>query len=342
MKSTVKNPELNQRLSQSVEAFVEGKKNPVPETLLRTRKRDGFWAELGRNWVLFLMLAPTLVYFFIQSYLPMGGIYLAFTRFEFAGGIFGSPFVGFENFKFLFSSGALLQLTVNTVLYNVAFILVSAFLQITCAILLNEMTGSWFKRISQSVMFFPYFISFVIVGTFAYNIFNYETGFLNTFLKAWGAEPIDSYATPGMWPPTLVVFYIWKNLGYGIIIYLATLVGINKEYYEAAEVDGANLFQQIRHITLPLLKPTFIILLLFSVGHIMRGQFDLFYQVVGNNGNLFEATDILDTYVYRSLRVNFDVGMGTAAGLYQSLFGFVVILTVNHIVKKSNKEYALF
>lgn len=342
MKHTVKDPALNLRLSEKVERLAQGSRAKSQTPVLTLRAKGGFFKEIRKNWVLFLMILPVVVYFFIQSYLPMVGIYLAFTRYDFAGGLFGSPFVGFENFKFLVSSGTLVQLTVNTVLYNLAFIFITAALQITCAIFLNDLPGRMFRKVTQSVMFFPYFISFVIVGTFAYNIFNYENGFLNTALKSVGLEPLDAYNTPGVWPPILVLFYIWKNLGYGVIIYMATLVTINREYYEAAQIDGATIFQQIRHITLPLITPTFIILLLFSLGGIMRGQFDLFYQVVGSNGNLFPTTDILDTYVYRTLRVNFDVGMGTAAGLYQSVFGFVVIMVVNYIIKRRREEYALF
>ena len=153
---------------------------------------------------------------------------------------------------------------------------------------------------------------------------------------------MDFYSSPAYWPGFVVIFYLWKGLGYGMVIYLATITGISKEYYEAAEVDGASLMQQIRYITLPRLKPTFIILILYSLGSIMKGQFELFYQIIGNNGMLFRTTDIIDTYVYRSLMTTFDFGMGTAAGLYQSLFGFLLIITVNFLVKRRNPEYALF
>ena len=341
MRHTTKGYDKNRRLMESFSKFFRG--GEKQERLVRAApKKKGLLSDLRTNGVLLLMLLPTVLYFLIQNYLPMVGIYLAFTRFNFTQGFWGSPFVGFENFKFLFSSGALLQLTSNTLLYNIFFIAISNIMQISIAIILNELRGKFFKRISQSIIFFPFFVSFVIVGAFTYNIFSYETGFLNSFLKSIHATPLDAYNTPGIWPFVLVFLYVWKNLGYGVIIYLAALVGINREYYEAAKLDGASVYQQITRITLPQLVPTFIILLMFNLGAIMRGQFDLFYQVIGNNGNLFQATDILDTYVFRSLRVNFDIGMGTAAGLYQSIVGFVIVIAVNFWVRKRHSEYAIF
>lgn len=304
--------------------------------------KKGFIHELVKNKLLFLMLLPALVFFLINSYLPMVGIYYAFTRFDFNGGLFRSPFVGMQNFKFLWTSGTLLRLTINTVGYNLAFIVLGNMLAILCAILLSEARGKLFRKATQSIMFLPYFISFVLLSAIVYNLFNYETGFLNAMLRNFHAGPVDVYNTPWIWPFLIVVFYLWKNLGYSMVIYLAAITGISEEYYEAAKIDGANIFQRIWSITVPMLKSTFVMLLLFSLGSIMKGQFDLFYQMVGNNGLLYNATDILDTYVYRSLKVTFDVGMSTAAGLYQSLFGFILILTVNFIIRKINDDYALF
>jgi putative aldouronate transport system permease protein len=191
-------------------------------------------------------------------------------------------------------------------------------------------------------MLLPYFVSFVIVGTIAYNIFNYEFGALNSVLKSLGMEPFDIYSAPGVWPAILVIFNTWKGLGYGTVIYLAAIMGIDREIYEAAKIDGCDVFQEIFHITLPLLKPTFIMLILFSLGGIMRGQFQLFYQLVGRNGILFPVTDIIDTYIYRSLTINFNIGLSTAAGLYQSVFGLVTVLTTNWLIKRSNPDSALF
>ncbi|HBM79539.1 MAG TPA: sugar ABC transporter permease [Clostridiaceae bacterium] len=304
-------------------------------------KRD-FAKELYRNKTLFLMMLPTLIYLVIFSYIPMVGIYYAFTKYDFEGGLFGSQFVGLKNFEFMFKSGTLGLLTRNTVLYNLAFIITGNIMEIICAILLSEINNKWFKKITQSAMFLPYFISMVLVGVFAYNLFNVDNGVINTIIKSLGFKPYSFYTNPGPWKYILVIFKVWKGLGYGTVIYLAAIMGISEEYYEAAKIDGANIFKQIWYITLPLLKPTVVILVLLSLGGILKGQFDLFYQIIGNNGLLYETTDIIDTYVYRALTVNFDIGMGTAAGLYQSFFGFILVMTVNYIIKKIEPDYSLF
>ncbi|MGO4372612.1 ABC transporter permease [Paenibacillus sp. 2TAB19] len=305
-------------------------------------KKKGVLRELYTNRILFLMLLPVLLYFLINNYLPMIGIYYAFVQFDFNTSLFQMEFVGLKNFEFLWKSGKLTELTLNTVGYNVAFILLVNFLSITVAVLLSEVKGKWFKKITQSALFLPYFVSFVILSVIVFNLFNYEQGVINTVLQQFGAEPVDVYSKPKLWIFLIIMFFLWKNFGYSMVIYLASITGISEEYYEAAKIDGANIFQRAWHITVPMLKNTFAILLLFSLGSIMKGQFDLFYQMVGNNGLLFSTTDILDTYVYRSLRVTFDMGMATAAGVYQSIFGFTLIMVVNTIIRKINKDYALF
>jgi putative aldouronate transport system permease protein len=304
--------------------------------------KTGFLHELKKNRVLFIMLVPTFLFFIINNYLPMIGIYFAFSKYDIRGGIFHSPFIGMKNFEFLWKSNILLQITKNTILYNVIFIFLGNFLQVFSAILLSRLIGNLFRKVTQTLMFLPYFVSYVIMGVLVYNLFNYEIGFVNTSLRGIGADPLDIFNDPNLWYALIPGFYMWKWIGYGTVIYLASILGISSEYYEAAELDGANVFQQIRHITIPLIIPTFIILILFALGNIMKGQFDLFYQLVGNNGNLYVSTDIIDTYVYRSLVSNFDIGIGSAAGLYQSVFGFVLIMAVNFLVKRKNPEYALF
>jgi len=191
-------------------------------------------------------------------------------------------------------------------------------------------------------MFLPHFVSYVMVAVLSYNLFSYEYGIINSFLKALSLEPVNYHSMPNAWWVIIPMVYFWKTIGYGMVIYLAAIMGIDREMYEAADIDGANVLQRIWNITLPNLKPTFVILLLFSLGSILRGQFDLFYQLVGRNGLLFSTTDIIDTFVFRSLTINFDIGLGTAAGLYQSTFGMITVLTVNFIVKKLNPDYALF
>ncbi|WP_127530909.1 ABC transporter permease [Paenibacillus kobensis] len=301
-----------------------------------------FLQEMNRNKVLFLMIAPTLLFFIVFSYIPMVGVYYAFTRFSFDGGLFGSEFIGMKNFEFLFNSGVLWNLTKNTVLYNIAFILISNILQLLCAIFLSELPGKLFRKTTQSIMFLPFFVSFVLVGAFVFNLFNSDNGVVNTMLSQLGLPTYDFYVHTAPWKYIIVFFHVWKGLGYGTVIYLAAIMSISDEYHEAAKIDGANIFQRVRHIIMPMLVPTFILLILLSLGGILKGQFDLFYQVIGNNGLLYNSTDIIDTYVYRSLAVNFDIGMGTAAGLYQSFFGFVLIITVNYIIRKVRSDYALF
>ena len=305
-------------------------------------REHGFVVEFKRNWVLFLMLVPTVIFFMINSFLPMIGGYWAFTNFNFRDGLWASPFYGFKNFEYLWK-GDLVRLIRNTVLYNLVFILVGNVLQIFFAILVSRVTVTWFKKASQTLMFMPYFVSFVILNVLVYNLFEYNYGLVNNVVTSLGGSKIDFYNTPRYWPGLITFFYIWKNIGYGMVVYLATIMGIDTELYEAARVDGANVFQQIKSITLPLLKPTFIILLLYSLGSIMKGQFELFYQMVGTNGLLYKVTDIFDTYVYRITTTQpMSIGPGTAAGLFQSVFGFILVMVVNWVVKRRNSEYALF
>lgn len=302
----------------------------------------GLLVELKKNWILFLMLVPAFVYYLINSYLPMMGIYFAFTNFNFRDGLWASPFVGLKNFEFLVKS-QLGRLIRNTVLYNIVFIGLDNILQVFFAILVSQIVSKWFKKVSQTLMFMPYFVSFVILRVIVYNVFEYQYGLVNNMVTSLGGERIDFYNTPAYWPFIITVFHIWKGIGYGMVVYLATIMGVDGELYDAAMVDGANIFQRIRYITLPHLKPTFIILLLYSLGGIMRGQFELFYQMVGNNGVLFRTTDILDTYVFRITTTQpMNMGLGAAAGLFQSLFGFVVVILTNWLVKRKNSEYALF
>lgn len=305
-------------------------------------QEPGFFKELKKNKVLFILLLPTLLFFAINSYLPMAGVYFAFEKFNFRDGLWTSPFVMFDNFEYMWRSD-LLKLVRNTVLYNIVFIVLGHIFKIFTAILISQLTCKWYKRLNQSLIFMPHFVSYVLLNVIVYNLLTYETGAVNTFLTSIGLNRIDFYNTPGFWPFIIVFFELWKGVGYGSVVYLAAIMGIDKTFYEAAEVDGANIFQQIRYITLPLLKSTFIILVLFSLGNIMRGQFDLFYQIVGNNGLLYNKTDIFDTYVYRLTMTNpLNNGLGTAAGLFQSMFGFITIMLTNYIVKRKNEDYALF
>lgn len=305
-------------------------------------KNQGFFSDLKKYRALLLMLTPAVLFFLLFAYVPMAGIVLAFKQFNYQGGIFGSPWNGLENFRFFMESGDAWRVTRNTALYNIAFIIVNNLLQIVTAILLFEVAGKWFRKVTQTVLFLPYFISWVVVGAIAYNLFNYDVGTLNVMLRSIGLGPIDIYNTAAYWPLILIVVSAWKALGYGSIMYLAAITSIDTEMYEAAEIDGANIFQRILKITIPNLMPTVIILFLLAIGNIFRGDFGMFYNMVGNNGLLFSSTDVIDTYVFRSLTSSNEIGMSAAAGFYQSILGFATILLANYAVRKYDKDRALF
>ncbi|WP_019912446.1 ABC transporter permease [Paenibacillus sp. HW567] len=302
----------------------------------------GFLWELKKHRVKLLMLLPAILYFFIFAYLPMAGIVIAFKKYDYIGGIFGSPWVGFENFRYFFESGQLWHVTKNTILYNLVFLTLNNLLEIVMAILLAEMAGKYIRKFLQSAIFLPYFISWVVVSAFIYNVFSFETGSLNTLLKSFGMAPVDAYSSPTVWIYILIFFSAWKSVGYGTVFYLAAITSIDSETYEAAEMDGANIFQRIRHITLPALIPTAVVLLMLSIGGIVKGDFQMFYQIVGDNGLVFNTTDVIDTFVVRSLLTIQEFGMSSAAGLYQSVLSFILIVTVNYFVRKYQKDYALF
>ena len=309
------------------------------------RKKNGemtFIQKVVKYRILLLMCLPAIVFFFLFNYVPLPGIYVAFVKYNYRDGIFGSKFVGLQNFEFLASSGKLLTLTRNTILYNIAFILLGNFLAVFVAILLNEMRSKWFKKVSQTLMFLPYFISQVLVGILVFNLLNYDTGFVNGILTSLGMERWQPYADPKVWPVLLVVIYLWQQTGYNSVVYFASIMGIDGEMMEAAKVDGANGFQRIRYIILPSLKPTIVILLLFALGGIVKGNFGLFYNIVGTNPILYETTDIIETYVYRATMTDFNFMTASAVGLYQSIVGFVIVMVVNYIVKRIEPDYSLF
>lgn len=289
------------------------------------------------------MMLPALVYLFINNYLPMIGTVLAFKEYSVKGGIFGSKFVGLNNFKYLFQTKDAWIITRNTLLYNIAFIILGTIFSIFIAILMSEVRGRRAKKLYQTVTLYPYLISIVVAAYLVNSFLSTDTGFINTtILKPLGIEPVSWYSEAKYWPVILVIVYIWKNFGYHTLLYLSTLLGIDKGYYEAAALDGANLWQQTIHITLPHLKPTVITLTLLSIGRIFYSDFGLFYQVPMNSGALIDITNTIDTYVYRGLMQLGDIGMSSAAGLYQSVVGFILVFTANLVVKKFSADDALF
>lgn len=306
------------------------------------RYKTPFLKTVKRHWMLLLMLMPAVLYVIVFNYIPMSGIVLAFKKYQYAGGIYGSPWNGLNNFKALLISGKLGQVTRNTLLYNVAFIFLGVICEMGSAILLNELRSKYFKKIAQSFMFLPYFISWVVAGAIMYNIFNYERGVFNHIMNWLGQNSFDLYNKPEAWPPVLIFLKLWKGTGYGSVVYLATITGLDQEMFEAASIDGANAWQRIRYLTIPLLKPTMMIMVLLAIGNIFRGDFGLFYQTVKSSALLQPMTDIIDTYVFRLLIDTGDIGVSAAAGLYQSLLCFITIMVCNKLVKKVNPDYALY
>jgi putative aldouronate transport system permease protein len=273
----------------------------------------------------------------------MAGLRIAFKQYNYSKGISGSKFVGFKNFEFLFKTKDAFIITRNTLCYNAIFIFLGTMLAITVAILLNDIRKVKLKKFYQTVILIPFLISMVVVSYLVYAFLSADTGFINnSILIPLGFEPISWYSTPKYWPFILVIVNLWKGFGYTSIIYFATLVGIDKGYFEAAAIDGASRWQQIKHITLPCLKSTIITLTLMSIGRIFYSDFGLFYQVPMNSGLLIDVTNTIDTYVYRGLITLNNASMASAAGFYQSIVGFILVLTANFVVKKVSEENALF
>lgn len=291
---------------------------------------------------LYFMLLPGTLYLLINNYMPMAGIVVAFKNYNYQKGIFGSDWNGIKNFKFLFKTKDAFTITRNTICYNLAFILVGTVLAITVAILLSELKARIAKKIYQTVILLPFMISIVVVSYIVYGLLSSEYGMLNHILRDLGKDRISWYSAPKYWPVILIVVNQWKNLGYNTVLYYATLMGIDTSYYEAAVVDGASRWQRIRYITIPSLLPTVSILTLMSISKIFYSDFGLFYQVPMNSGPLIDVTNTIDTYVYRGLIETSNIGMSAAAGVYQSVVGFILVLGANWLVGRFDQDSTLF
>jgi len=273
----------------------------------------------------------------------MTGLFIAFKDIDYSKGIFLSDWAGFENFKYLFSTSDAWVITRNTLLYNIAFIILGTLSGVTVGILLSELTRKFLTKFYQTVLLLPQLMSIIIISYIAYAFLSVDTGLINkTILPFFGIDPISWYMEPSYWPFILTFIHLWKGLGYACIIYLASILGIDRSLYESAEIDGAGKWRQILSITLPNLKPTIITLMLMSIGTIFYADFGLFYQIPMNSGVLYSTTSVIDTYVYRGLLQLNDIGMASAAGAYQSIVGFVLILLANFVVRKIDKDNALF
>jgi putative aldouronate transport system permease protein len=299
--------------------------------------------NIDGKFALGLMLIPGMLYLLLNNYLPMLGIVIAFKDVNFAKGILRSDWIGFKNFEYLFKTVDALVITRNTIAYNAAFIVINTIVAVTTAVLLNEVRGKTFSKFVRSAVLLPYLISMVIVGYLVFGLLSMENGFLNkTVLPLVGAKPIAWYGEPRYWPAILVIVNIWKNAGYLSVIYFAAIIGIERELYEAAAIDGAGKWSQAFRITLPRISQVVIVMTLMHVGRIFYSDFGLFYQVPLDAGALLPATNVIDTYVYRAFMNLGDIGMSSAAGLYQSVVGFVLVVLSNQLVKRVDPESALF
>lgn len=324
---------------------------PVP-TAAKTKKRPrksgegglvaNFRYDLKNNKGLLGLTLPAVAWFLVFAYAPMLGLLIAFQKYSPAKGIFGSEFVFLDNFRFFFGSQDFVRVTVNTLVLNTLFILATNFVAILMAIALSEIKNKYFKKVSQSVIILPHFISWTVVALLIEAFLKTEGGFVNNILAAFGAEPIKFMQTPELWPAILTILRVWQGAGYSSIVYLAAITGFDQSMYEAARVDGATRLQCITRITLPLLRPTVVLLLLMAVGKIFNGDFGMVYAIVGNNTLLYPTTDIIDTYVYRQLMEQSNMGMSSAVGLWQSIMGFIMVVIMNKVTKKIDSDSALF
>ncbi|WP_430077837.1 ABC transporter permease [Paenibacillus ferrarius] len=309
---------------------------------MKLRKKS-FLRNLMKERHFLLMLLPGIIYLLLNNYLPMFGTVIAFKSIDYAKGIWKSPWVGFKNFEFLFKTTDAWIITRNTILYNLLFIFLITTIAVLFAIMLNELRNRFAAKFYQSIMFLPYFLSMVVVAYLGYSMLSEEYGFINkAILEPLGFDSISWYGEPKYWPFILPLVHVWKNIGYSSVIYLAAIIGIDNEYYEAALIDGATKWQRITKITIPMIKPVIIIMTLLAVGKILNADFGLFYQVPLDAGALYPTTNVIDTYVYRALLQLSDIGMSSAAGLYQAFVGFFVVLGANALVNKYSKDDALF
>ncbi|MBD5457533.1 MAG: sugar ABC transporter permease [Lachnospiraceae bacterium] len=306
----------------------------------KSKKRKIRWRDCIPYYLLAL---PGIIYMLCNNYLPMFGIIIAFKNLNFRKGILGSDWCGFDNFKFLFASKDAWAITRNTILYNLAFIILTTVISVAVAILINEIKSRTAGKLYQSLILLPYLMSWVIVSYLAYALLSGETGMINnSIFKALGIKTVSWYNEPKYWPFILTFVHLWKTVGYAMIIYYSSIVGMSQDYFEAATLDGASKWQQIRYLTLPLLKSTMITMFVLQVGRIFYSDFGLFYQIPMNSGTLYSVTRTIDVYVYNALMKSSDFGMSSAASVYQSIVGFVLIVAVNALLRKTSKENALF
>jgi putative aldouronate transport system permease protein len=293
------------------------------------------------NWPLFVLAMPGLLFLLAFYYAPLFGLIIPFKRMNYAKGIWGSDWIGFKNFEFFFKSQDAFRVTRNTLVLNFSFISITLILTIILALFLFELSGRKVK-VYQTAMFMPYFISWIVASYILYALLNPLMGVIPHTLKALGMATPNFYTTPKPWSSILIIAYVWKNAGYMTLLFYASLMGIDSTQFEAAAIDGAGKLRIVFHISIPFLVPVIILLAILQIGKIFYSDFGMFYFLTRDSGALYSATDVVDTYVYRALRITGDIGMASAAGLYQSAVGFLLVLGSNLIVRRINRESAIF
>jgi putative aldouronate transport system permease protein len=301
----------------------------------------GFLGEIKKNFALYILTVPGLLFFLLFSYVPMGGLVIAFQDFNVVRGIFGSKFSGLANFRFLFVNDTIIKVMLNTLYLNILFIITSTTAAVILAIMFSEIRNRHIKRITQTISLLPYFISWAVISLFLRSFLQNDGGIIPLFLRQYGIT-VNFYSTPEIWPFILVVLRIWQGAGYMAVVYIAVITGMSAEIFEAARIDGAGRLQIIMRITIPCLRPVIILMTLFSVGRIFYGDFGMIYGIVQDNPLLFSATDVIDTYVYRMLRSMSDYGMAAAVGMLQSVFGLIFVYSANLIARKLEPGSAIF
>lgn len=311
----------------------------------KTKRKTGFFQEIRKHGFLYGMTLPGIILVLIFSYIPMLGLVIAFQNFNVRDGIFGSEFCGLNNFKFFFNDSiwpGLSQATINTLWLNVVFIIATTFVSVLLAIVFSEIQSKGYRKITQTLSLLPYFISWTIVSLFMNSaLINTDNGILTGMLESMGIQ-INFYQEAWVWPVMMTILRVWQASGYGAIVYLATIMGIDPGIMEAAEIDGATKWQRIRYMTLPILRPTIILMTLFNIGRIFYGDFGMFYALVGDNSMLYSTVDVIDTYTYRAMRVLNEYGLSTAIGMVQSVLGFIMVVGANKLARRFEPDSAIF
>lgn len=312
-------------------------------------RASGRFSKAKKTLMLLTMVAPGALWLLLLRYLPMGGIILAFKNYKiypkdptFLNNLIHSKWVGLDNFKFLFTTGDSWVMIRNTLAYNIVFIILGMIIPVAFAIMMSELSKKFVAKTYQTLMFFPYFLSWVVVSYFLNAFIDAQYGLIPMAQRAAGETAVSWYTTPGPWPYIIVFANLWKNVGYSTVLYLAAITGIDQTQYEAAAIDGASKWQQILHVTLPNLRTMIAILFILNVGKIFNADFGLFWNVPMQNGALFSVTQVIDTYIYRVLMNTGNIGQSTAAGLLQNIVGFICIIGANAVVKKIDSDSTLF